>query len=68
MTIELVFLLFALVVVAAYTVQTATGFGAMVVCLTFGAQLIGLEQVIRLMVPLLFLQTGYIVIRHRDGI
>lgn len=68
MTIELAFLLFALVVVAAYTVQTATGFGAMVVCLTFGAQLIGLDQVIRLMVPLSFLQTGYIVIRHRDGI
>lgn len=68
MTIELVFVLFALVVVAAYTVQTATGFGAMLVCVTFGAQLIGLEPVIRLMVPLSFLQTGYIVIRHRDGI
>lgn len=49
-------------------VQTATGFGAMLVCVTFGAQLIGLEEVIRLMVPLSFFQTGYIVIRHRDGI
>ena len=68
MTIELAFLAFALVVVAAYTVQTATGFGAMLVCVTLGAQLIGLEEVIRLMVPLSFLQTGYIVIRHRDGI
>ncbi|MBW2215525.1 MAG: sulfite exporter TauE/SafE family protein [Deltaproteobacteria bacterium] len=68
MTIELVFLLFAIVVVAAYAVQTATGFGAMLVCVTFGAQLIGLEEVIRLMVPLSFFQTGYIVIRHRDGI
>ena len=68
MTIELAFLAFALVVVAAYTVQTATGFGAMLVCVTLGAQLIGLEKVIRLMVPLSFLQTGYIVIRHRDGI
>ena len=68
MTIELVFLLFAVVVVAAYAVQTATGFGAMLVCVTFGAQLIGLEEVIRLMVPLSFFQTGYIVIRHRDGI
>jgi uncharacterized membrane protein YfcA len=67
-TIELAFLLFALVVVAAYTVQTATGFGAMLVCVTLGAQLIGLEEVIRLMVPLSFLQTSYIVIRHRDGI
>ena len=68
MTIELAFLLFAVVVVAAYLVQTATGFGAMLVCVTFGAQLIGLEEVIRLMVPLSFFQTGYIVIRHRDGI
>jgi hypothetical protein len=67
-TIELAFLLFAVVVVAAYLVQTATGFGAMLVCVTFGAQLIGLEEVIRLMVPLSFFQTGYIVIRHRDGI
>jgi uncharacterized membrane protein YfcA len=67
-TIELAFLLFAVVVVAAYVVQTATGFGAMLVCVTFGAQLIGLEEVIRLMVPLSFFQTGYIVIRHRDGI
>jgi uncharacterized membrane protein YfcA len=40
----------------------------MLVCVTLGAQLIGLEEVIRLMVPLSFLQTGYIVIRHRDGI
>ena len=68
MTIEPAFLLFALVVVAAYVVQTATGFGAMLVCLTFGAQLIDLQEVILLMVPLSFLQTGYIVIRHRDGI
>ena len=39
MTIELAFLAFALVVVAAYTVQTATGFGAMLVCVTLGALL-----------------------------
>lgn len=68
MTVELVFLLFAVVVVAAYAVQTATGFGAMLVCVTFGAQLIGLHAVIRLMVPLSFLQTGYIVVRHSEGI
>ncbi|TFH25998.1 MAG: sulfite exporter TauE/SafE family protein, partial [Myxococcales bacterium] len=68
MTIDLVFVLFALVVVAAYAVQTSTGFGAMLLCVTFGAQLIGLDAVIRLMVPLSFLQTGYIVIRDRNGI
>jgi len=65
---QLVFLLFALVVVAAYAVQTAAGFGAMLVCVTLGAQLIGLQEVIRLVVPLSFLQTGYIAIRDRDSI
>ena len=68
MTIDFVFLLFALVVVSAYMVQTATGFGGMLVCMTFGAQLIDLQKVIILMVPLSFLQTGYIAIRHSDGI
>jgi uncharacterized membrane protein YfcA len=67
-TIELAFLLFALIVVAAYAVQTATGFGSTLICVTFGAHLIGLEEVIRLVVPISFLQTGYVVVRHRDGI
>lgn len=68
MTIELVFLLFALIVVAAYAVQTAIGFGSTLICVTFGAQLMGLQEVIHLVVPISFLQTGYIVIRHRDAI
>ena len=68
LTIELAFLLFALVVVAAYAVQTAIGFGSTLICVTFGAQLIGLQEAIHLVVPISFLQTGYIVIRHRDGI
>ena len=68
MTIELVFVLFALIVVAAYAVQTAIGFGSTLICVTFGAQLMGLQEVIHLVVPISFLQTGYIVIRHRDGI
>jgi len=67
-TIELAFVLFALVVVAAYAVQTAIGFGSTLICVTFGAHLIGLQQVIHLVVPISFLQTGYIVIRHHDGI
>ncbi|MGB8330318.1 MAG: sulfite exporter TauE/SafE family protein [Polyangiales bacterium] len=68
MTIDLAFLAFALIVVAAYAVQTATGFGATLICVTLGAHLIGLEQVVRLVVPISFLQTGYIVMRHRDAI
>jgi uncharacterized membrane protein YfcA len=65
---DFVFLLFALVVVGGYLVQTATGFGSTLICVTFGAQLIGLQEVIHLVVPISFLQTGYIVVRHRDGI
>lgn len=68
MTLETAFLLFALVVVAAYAVQTAIGFGSTLISVTFGAQLIGLQEVIHLVVPISFLQTGYIVIRHRDGV
>jgi len=67
-TVELAFLAFAVIVVAAYTVQTATGFGSTLICVTFGAQLIGLEKVVHLVVPISFLQTGYIVIRHRKDI
>ena len=68
MTLEPAFLVFALVVVASYAVQTAIGFGSVLICVTFGAQLIGLQEVIHLVVPISFLQTGYIVVRHRDGI
>ena len=68
MDLELAFIVFALIVVAAYAVQTAIGFGSTLICVTFGAQLIGLHEVIHLVVPISFLQTGYIVIRHYDGV
>ena len=68
MTFEPAFAVFALVVIGSYAVQTAIGFGSVLISVTFGAQLIGLQEVIHLVVPISFLQTGYIVIRHRDGI
>lgn len=68
MTLEPAFLAFAGIVAAAYTVQTATGFGSTLICVTFGAQLMGLDTVVRLMVPLSVIQTSYIVLRHRDCI
>lgn len=67
-SIEPAMLAFAVVVCAGYAVQTATGFGSMLICVTFGAHLLGIESVIRLVVPISFLQTGYIVVRHHDGI
>lgn len=68
MTIDPVMLGFGLVVFAGYAVQTATGFGSMLVCVTFGAHLLGLETVVRLGVPLSFVQLGYVVLRDHDGI
>ncbi|MEM8606014.1 MAG: sulfite exporter TauE/SafE family protein [Myxococcota bacterium] len=59
---------FAIIVLGAYLVQTAIGFGSMLICVTFGAQFLQLEEVIRWAIPLSFLQTGYIVVRHADGI
>jgi uncharacterized membrane protein YfcA len=67
-SIEPALLAFALVVCVGYAVQTAAGFGSMLICVTFGAHLLGIERVVRLAVPLSFLQTGYIVLRHHDGI
>lgn len=61
-------LLFFAIIVLSYTVQTVTGFGSMVVCVTFGAQFMTIPEILTLALPLSMLQTGYIAIRHRDGI
>jgi uncharacterized membrane protein YfcA len=66
--IELVFLLLALVVVVAYSVQMATGFGAMLVSVTVGAHLMPLDEVIHLILPLSLMQTTYVAVKHRDAI
>lgn len=68
MSIDPTILAFALVVFVGYAVQTAVGFASMLICVTFGAHLLDIEKVVRLAVPLSFLQTGYIVLRHHDGI
>jgi uncharacterized membrane protein YfcA len=59
---------FAAVVLLAYTVQTVTGFGSTVVCVTLGASLMPIDEVVAFAVPLSFLQTTYIVVRHDAGI
>ena len=65
---DLVLLAFAAVVALGYTVQTVTGFGSMLVCVTLGAQLLPIQEVIVLTVPISLLQTGTIAIRDRDAI
>ncbi len=55
---------FALIICVSYGVQTITGFGSMLLCLTLGAQLMPIERVLSLAVPISLLQTGYIVARY----
>ena len=59
---------FAVVVLGAYTAQTISGFGSMLICVTFGAQLMPIPELLVMVVPLSCLQTAYISVRHRDGI
>ena len=68
MSLEPTLLLFALVVFASYAVQTVVGFGSMLICVTLGAQLLDIREVVTLAVPISILQTGYIVVRHHGGI
>ena len=68
MNVELALLGFAVVVFAGYTVETAAGFGSMLVCVTFGAQLLDIREVVTLTVPVSILQSGYIALRHRGSI
>lgn len=59
---------FAAIMFAAYAVQTVTGFGSMLLAVTFGAHLLGIRELVTLAVPVSLLQTAYIAARHRDGI
>jgi len=68
MSPEVVLGIFSVIIAVSYAVQTVTGFGSMVVCVTIGAHLMDIREIVTLAVPLSFLQTGYVAIRHRDGI
>ena len=68
MTIDPSFVAIASILFFGYAVQTVTGFGAGVIYLTLGAHFLGIDELVRLIVPISFLQTGYIAFVHRDGI
>ncbi len=53
-----------LLLVFAYTVQTASGFGAGLIILTLGAHLLPMPVLLALMLPLSVLQSGFVVARH----
>lgn len=50
------------------SVQTATGFGSMLVCITLGAWLLPVQELTALLVPVMLLQTVYIALRHYNGV
>jgi uncharacterized membrane protein YfcA len=57
-----------LVAFAAYATQTMSGFGGIIIGVTFGAHLYSIPEVLTLMVPLSLGQLGYVAIRHRVDI
>lgn len=59
---------FALVALLAFTVQTAVGFASTLLCVTLGAHIMPIRQVVALAVVMSFCQTAYVVIRYRDGV
>ncbi len=61
---DLVFALFALVVLAAHTAETVTGFGGTVIAVALGAQLLPLDFLLPVLVPVNGLLSFYIVARH----
>ena len=60
--------LLAVTVLAAATVQTAIGFGAMLICVTLGAFAWTIPELTAMLVPLTTLQTAWIALRHRHDI
>lgn len=68
MSLDPTLLAFAVVVLGGYLVQTASGFGSTLVCVTFGAHLLPIRLLVPLVLPLSVVQNTYIVIRHRDGV
>lgn len=68
MSVEPVLLGFAVIVFLGYGVETVTGFGSILICVTLGAHLLPIHELLTLAVPLSLLQAAYIAGRHASGI
>ena len=60
--------LIAAFVFFAYTMETVTGFGSIVIAISLGALVLPIETLMPVLVPLNICMTGYLVIRHRRNI
>lgn len=58
----------AAIVFAAYAVQTVSGFGAVVITVGLGAQVLPIPVLLGLVLPLSFAQCGYIALRYRGSV
>lgn len=54
----------AVLVLVAFGVQTAIGFGAMLIAVTLGASWMPLDQLLALLIPLSVAQSAVVVVRH----
>lgn len=62
------FLIFALIVFAAFTAQAISGFGSIILSVAAGALFYPVEYILSVLVPLDVLLNLYIVIRHKKNI
>jgi uncharacterized membrane protein YfcA len=60
--------LLAVLVMCGVTVQTTAGFGAMLVCVTLGALRWPIADLVPVLIPVMLLQSAWIVIRHRQQV
>ena len=61
-------LLVALFVFLAYTIEAVTGFGSIVIALSLSALLLPIDTLLPVLVPLNIVMTGYLVARHHRHI
>jgi uncharacterized membrane protein YfcA len=66
--IDLSLLALAVILFVAYTAQTISGFGVVVIALTFSAHFMPIPLVLALVIPLSIAQCSYIAIRHHGAI
>lgn len=57
-----------LFILLAYTIEAITGFGSIVIALSFGAMLLPIPAMLPVLVPLNVAMTGYLSFRHRQQI
>lgn len=58
----------ALFVFVAYSIETVTGFGSIVIALSLGALILPIHEMLPVLVPLNICMTGYLALRHRRSI